>query len=108
MSSPHDATEGASLSARHQAGPAEDRLVIPAAIGALVQFGMAKMVGGEAESAGGQEGGSPVPRRGRSKVTSAKVARKASSALRDGRSSSRTKSIAASALAQAKGNKKGK
>lgn len=48
-----------------------------------------------------------MPKRGNSKVTSAKVARKASSALRDGRSSSRTRSIAASALAQAKG-KKGK
>lgn len=48
-----------------------------------------------------------MPKRGNSKVTSAKVARKASSVLRDGRSSSRTKSIAASALAQAKG-KKGK
>lgn len=36
------------------------------------------------------------------KVTSPKVATQASKALRDGRSSSRTKSIAASALAQAK------
>ena len=43
-----------------------------------------------------------MARGGRSKVTSAKVARKASAALRDGRSSARTKSIAASALAQAK------
>jgi hypothetical protein len=41
------------------------------------------------------------------KVTSKSVATKASKALSDGRSSSRTKSIAASALAQAKG-KKGK
>jgi hypothetical protein len=49
-----------------------------------------------------------MPKRSSSKVTSAKVAKKASSALRDGRSSSRTKSIAASALAQARGGKKGK
>ena len=41
-----------------------------------------------------------------SKVTSAKVARKASAALRDGRSSTRTKSVAGSALAQAKGKRK--
>jgi len=41
-------------------------------------------------------------RRSSSKVTSTKVARKASAALRDGRSSARTKSIAGSALAQAK------
>jgi hypothetical protein len=40
------------------------------------------------------------------KVTSAKVASKASKALGDGRSSARTKSIAASALAQAKAKKK--
>jgi len=40
---------------------------------------------------------------GKGKVTSAKVATKASKALQDGRSSGRTKSIAASALAQAKG-----
>jgi len=40
---------------------------------------------------------------GKGKVTSAKVAAKASKALQDGRSSGRTKSIAASALAQAKG-----
>jgi hypothetical protein len=40
------------------------------------------------------------------KVTSAKVASKASKALADGRSSKRTKSIAASALAQAKSKKK--
>ena len=37
------------------------------------------------------------------KVTSPKVATKASKALRDGRSSPRTRSIAGSALAQAKG-----
>ncbi|MGT2800966.1 hypothetical protein Javan290_0058 [Streptococcus phage Javan290] len=37
------------------------------------------------------------------KQTSAKVARQASKALRDGRSSARTKSIAGSALSQAKG-----
>jgi hypothetical protein len=42
-----------------------------------------------------------------SKVTSAKVAQAASAALRDGRSSGRTRSIAGSALAQAK-SKRGK
>ena len=41
------------------------------------------------------------------RVTSSNVAKKASAALRDGRSSPRTKSIAASALSQAK-SKKGK
>jgi hypothetical protein len=41
------------------------------------------------------------------KVTSKPVASKASAALKDGRSSARTKSIAGSAMAQAKG-KKGK
>ena len=41
-----------------------------------------------------------------SKVTSPAVARKASAALRDGRSAPRTKAIAASALAQA-GKKRG-
>lgn len=40
------------------------------------------------------------------KVTSSKVATKASAALRDGRSSARTKAVAASALAQAKAKKK--
>ncbi len=44
--------------------------------------------------------------KGRSKVTSQKVARKASAALRDGRSSGRTRTIAASALAQAAGKGK--
>lgn len=39
------------------------------------------------------------------KQTSKAVARKASAALRDGRSSGRTKSIAGSALAQAKPTK---
>jgi hypothetical protein len=43
---------------------------------------------------------------GKGKVTSAKVAKKASAVLRDGRSSSRTRSVAASALAQAKGKGK--
>lgn len=38
-----------------------------------------------------------------SKVTSPKVAARASKALQDGRSSARTRSIAGSALAQAKG-----
>lgn len=42
-----------------------------------------------------------MPKAGKSKVTSKRVASKASAALRDGRSSSRTRSIAASALAQA-------
>ncbi|CAH0284138.1 hypothetical protein SRABI91_04019 [Rhodococcoides fascians] len=46
-----------------------------------------------------------MARRGSGKVTSAKVAKQASKALSDGRSSARTKSIAASALAQAKGKK---
>lgn len=41
-----------------------------------------------------------------SKQTSKAVARKASAALRDGRSSGRTKSIAGSALAQAKPTKR--
>lgn len=40
------------------------------------------------------------------KQTSKKVASKASKALRDGRSSARTKSIAASALSQTKKGKK--
>jgi hypothetical protein len=40
------------------------------------------------------------------KVTSSKVARKASSLLRDGRTSSRTRSVAASALSQAQGKGK--
>lgn len=42
------------------------------------------------------------------KVTSPRVAKKASSALRDGRSSKRTRSIAGSALAQARAKKRGK
>ena len=42
------------------------------------------------------------------KQTSAPVASKASKALSDGRSSSRTKSIAGSALSQAAPKKKGK
>jgi hypothetical protein len=49
-----------------------------------------------------------MARGGRGKTTSAKVATKASKALADGRSSARTRSVAASALAQAKGNGKGK
>ncbi len=40
------------------------------------------------------------------KVTSPKVAKEASGLLRDGRTSTKTKSVAASALAQAKGKKK--
>lgn len=43
-----------------------------------------------------------------SKVTSRTVAKKASKALQDGRSSTRTRSIAGSALAQARGKKRGK
>ena len=43
----------------------------------------------------------------KTKTTSAEVAKQASKALQDGRSSARTKSIAGSALAQAEG-KKGK
>ena len=43
---------------------------------------------------------------GRAKTTSAKVAKKASAVLRDGRSSNRNKSVATSALAQAKGKRK--
>lgn len=39
------------------------------------------------------------------KVTSSKVASKASKALKDGRTSKSTKSIAGSALSQAKGRK---
>jgi hypothetical protein len=44
-----------------------------------------------------------MTRSSKSKVTSPKVATKASKALQDGRSSPRTRSIAASALAQARG-----
>lgn len=40
-----------------------------------------------------------------SKVSSPKVVRQASAALRDGRSSARTRSLAGSVLAQAKGKK---
>lgn len=43
-----------------------------------------------------------------SKQTSKAVASKASAILRDGRTSSRTKSVAASALAQTKTSSKGK
>jgi hypothetical protein len=42
------------------------------------------------------------------KVTSSSVAKKASAALRDGRSADRTKSLAGSALSQAKSKGKGK
>jgi hypothetical protein len=44
----------------------------------------------------------------KTKTTSPKVAKKASAALKDGRTSKRTKSIAGSALAQAKPKKRGK
>jgi hypothetical protein len=47
-----------------------------------------------------------MAKKGSSKVTSNKVARKASAALRDGRSSARTRSIAGSALSQATGKSK--
>ena len=47
-----------------------------------------------------------MPKKSSSKVTSPKVASKASKALQDGRSSPRTRSIAGSALAQAKPKKK--
>jgi len=40
------------------------------------------------------------------KVTSPKVAREASQLMRSGRTSAKTKSVAGSALAQAKGKKK--
>jgi hypothetical protein len=57
----------------------------------------------------GEEGGkAPMAKKGSSKVTSTKVARKASAVLRDGRSSPRTRSVAGSALAQATGKGKGK
>lgn len=51
-----------------------------------------------------------MAKRSSSKVTSARVARKASAVLRDGRSSARTRAVAGSALAQAagKGKKSGK
>ena len=48
-----------------------------------------------------------MAKRSSAKVTSPKVATKASKALQDGRSSARTLSIAASALAQAKGKGRG-
>ncbi len=52
-------------------------------------------------SSNGEKGKKSTPMaKAKGKVTSKAVARKASAALRDGRSSSRTKSIAASALAQ--------
>lgn len=43
-----------------------------------------------------------MPKKPSDKVTSPKVASKASKALQDGRSSARTRSIAGSALSQAK------
>ncbi len=45
---------------------------------------------------------------GSKKVTSPKVATQASKALRDGRSSDRTRSIAGSALAQSPGSRRSK
>jgi len=56
----------------------------------------------------GEEGGRDMPKSSSQKVTSQKVATKASQALRDGRSSARTRSIAGSAMAQAKAHKRGK
>jgi hypothetical protein len=47
-----------------------------------------------------------MPKKSTGKVTSPKVATKASAVLRDGRSSSRTRSVAGSALSQAKPTKK--
>jgi hypothetical protein len=44
--------------------------------------------------------------KGSKKVTSSTVARKASALLRDGRTSGRTRSVAGSALSQAKGKGK--
>lgn len=49
-----------------------------------------------------------MPKSSTTKVTSPKVAAKASKALQDGRSSARTRSIAGSALAQAARGKRGK
>ena len=48
-----------------------------------------------------------MAKRSSAKVTSPMVATKASKALQDGRSSARTLSIAANALAQAKGKSRG-
>lgn len=45
---------------------------------------------------------------GKGKVTSSEITSKASRMLQDGRSSARTRGVAASALAQAKGGKKAK
>ncbi len=81
---------------------------IPAVFEGAPQSGAALLTGGEAGVQAGRKEVGRMSKRGSGKVTSAKVAKQASSALRDGRSSSRTKSIAASALAQAKGGKKGK
>jgi hypothetical protein len=47
-----------------------------------------------------------MARGGKGKTTSVKVAKKASAVLRDGRTSARNRSIAASALAQARGKGK--
>ncbi len=48
-----------------------------------------------------------MPKSSSQRVTSHKVAMRASQALRDGRSSARTRSIAGSAMAQAKAHKRG-
>lgn len=54
-----------------------------------------------------EKGVCPMARRSSSsKVTSGKVAKQASAILRDGRSSARSKSVAASALAQARSKRK--
>lgn len=47
-----------------------------------------------------------MPKNSSSRVTSRRVARQASAALRDGRSSARTRSLAGSALSQAKARKR--
>jgi len=54
----------------------------------------------------GEKGGQTVSKSSSRKVTSPKVASKASKALQDGRTSPVTKSIAASALSQARSKKK--
>ena len=57
----------------------------------------------------GEEGGRSVMAKSSTrKVTSKRVATKASAALRDGRSSARTRTVAGSALAQARAKKRSK
>ncbi len=66
----------------------------------------ARLAHGGRRTAAGRKGGAEMAKSSASKVTSPKVAAKASKALQDGRSSARTRSIAGSALAQSKGKKK--